>query len=152
MKTRTLVSILILVLAALIISEGFATEKKVTKRDYKFFSETWINEEYNKESEFPAKLVIRRDGTFDAYFMLSDKKKYRSGIYEIVEKWTDSEGNIWYKRHVWGGAKVEGHPGGYALDKFSNSGNVWEYIESGADFPTEIDKNHPYYHRYNRQE
>ena len=35
MKNRTLVSILILVLAVLIISLGYATEKKVSKKDYK---------------------------------------------------------------------------------------------------------------------
>ena len=37
MKTRTCVSILILVLAVLVISEGYATDKKVTMRDYSFF-------------------------------------------------------------------------------------------------------------------
>ena len=151
MKSRTLVSILIFILAVLIIRDGYATDKKVTKRDYRFVEGTWTNEEYNSHPHM-GKYVLRRDGTFDSYFTTSDTEKEGANHYIIVEKWTDSEGNIWYKRHVWGGAKVEGHPGGYALDKFSNSGNVWEYIESGADFPTEIDKNHPYYHRYNRQE
>ena len=35
MNTRTLVLTLILVLAVLIISLGYATEKKVSKKDYK---------------------------------------------------------------------------------------------------------------------
>jgi len=150
MKTRTFVSILILVLAVMVISEGFATEKKVTKRDYKFYSGTWINEEYDSRAVW-AKYEIYRDGTFAVYNKTSDTGKNRSGTYEIVEKWIDSEGNTWYKRHIWEGAKVEGHPVGYDLDKFSNSGNVWEYIESGADFPTEIDKNHSQYRIYYRQ-
>ena len=151
MKTRTFISILILVITELIISEGFATDKKVTKRDYKFFSGTWINEEYDSRATY-AKYEIYRDGTFNAYNKTSDTGKNRSGYYEIVEKWIDSEGNIWYKTYIWEGAKVEGQPAGYELDKFSNSGNVKEYIDLGADFPTEIDKNHPQYRIYYRQE
>ena len=151
MKTKALVSILIFVLAVLIISEGFATEKKVTKRDYRFFSGTWINEEYNSRA-FNAKYIIRRDGTYDAYNRLSDTGKNWIGYYEIVEKWIDDEGNIWYKMHVWTGVKVEGKPMSYELDKFSNSGKVWEYISLDGGFPTEMDVNHHWYHIYYRQE
>ena len=124
MKTRTLVSILVLVLAVLIISEGYATDKKVTKKDYRFVSGTWINEEYNSKP-FREKYVVRRDGTFDRYNRTSDAGKQGTGHYEIIEKWIDSEGNIWYKMHVWSGVKVEGQPVSYELDKFSNSGKVW---------------------------
>jgi len=150
MKIRTLVSILILVLAVLIISEGYATEKRVTKRDYKFFSGTRINEEYNSH-HFPAKYVIRRDGTFDCYFRTTDTKVAVNGHYVIVEKWTDLEGNIWYKSHTWEGVMVEGKPWRYELDKVSNSGKVWEYIALPGDFPTELDENNFHYHIYYRQ-
>ena len=150
MKTRTLVSILILVFAVMIISEGYATEKKVTKRDYRFFSGTWINEEYNSHP-FPAKWVIRRDGTFDGYFRTTDSNKAGNGHFVIVEKWTDLEGNIWYKSHTWEGVMVEGKPTSYDLNKLSNSGKVWEYLALPGDFPTELDENNFQYHVYYRQ-
>ncbi len=36
MKTKTFVSILILIIVVLIICEGYATDKKVTKKDYRY--------------------------------------------------------------------------------------------------------------------
>jgi hypothetical protein len=151
MKTRTFVSILILVLAVLIILGSCATTKKVAKKDYRFFSGIWVNEEYNSHP-FMAKYVIFSDGTFDAYNNLTDTGKHGSGHYIIVDKWTDSEGNRWYKMHVWGGVVVEGKPDMYELDKFSNSGNVWEFISLTGDFPPELDKSQFRYHIYYRQE
>jgi len=151
MKTRTLISILILVLALLIICEGYATDKKVTKKDYRFVSGTWINEDYNTRA-FSAKYVVHRDGTFDTYNRTSDTGKESSGHYEIIDKWTDYEGNIWYKMHTWRGVIVEGKPNDYELHKYSNSGKVLEYISRHGDFPTEMDENHLWYHIYYRQE
>ena len=150
MKTRMLISILILVLAVLIISEGCATEKKVTKRDYRFISGTWLNEDYNSRL-FNAKLIMHPDGKFDRYNRTSDSGIKEYGYYTIIDKWKDSESNIWYKMHIWQGEVVEGHPSMYELDKFSDSGKVWEWIILRGDFPTEIDENHPWYHIYYRQ-
>ncbi len=150
MKARMYVSISILVFVTLLVFGGCATAKKVSKKDYRFFSGTWINEEYNSHP-FLARLVIRSNGTFDGYFRIADTEKAGIGHFIIVDKWTDSEGNIWYKTHVWPGVIVEGKPSGYELDKFSNSGNVWEYISITGDFPAEIDENHVKYHLYYRQ-
>jgi hypothetical protein len=135
----------------MVISEGYATEKKVTKRDYRFVSGTWINEEYNSHPHL-ARYVIRRDGTFDGYFKTTDTKEAVSGHYVIVEKWTDLEGNIWYKSHTWGVVMVEGKLLRYELAKFSNSGKVYENIALPGGFPTELDENNFHYHIYYRQE
>ena len=151
MKTRTFVSIMILVLAVLIISEGYATEKKVTKRDYRFFAGTWINEDYNSHA-FPARWELYRDGSWDGYNRISDTGKKYTGHYEIVDKWTDSEGNIWYKTHVWYGPIDEVHISAYEIDKFSESGKVWEYISDKFEFPTEIAESDYRYHIYYRQD
>ena len=151
MKSRTLVSILIFILAVLIIRDGYATDKKVTKRDYRFVEGTWTNEEYNSHPHM-GKYVLRRDGTFDSYFTTSDTEKEGANHYIIVEKWTDSEGSIWYKMHEWAGIMVEGKPTFYSLNKFSNSGKIWEFIWLSGEFPTEFDENNFHYHIYYRQE
>jgi hypothetical protein len=150
MKGKMLLFISILFLATVMFAGGCATTKKVSKKDYRFFSGTWINEEYNTHPH-KARLVIRPDGTFDVYRRTTDTKKHGIGVYRIVDKWTDSEGNIWYKMHVWPGVMVEGKPDSYELDKVSNSGNVWEYVSISGDFPTEINENHPRYHIYYRK-
>ena len=150
MKVKTVVSILTLVLAVLIMTGSCATDKKVSKKDYRLFAGTWINEEYNSHPHL-AKYVIRRDGTYDSYFRTSDTGKEGTGHYVIVEKWTDPEGNIWYKSHIWIGVIVEGKPTHYELDKYSNSGKVWEFIGLSGGFPSEIDENNFHYHIYYRQ-
>jgi len=150
MKTRMLVSILILVLAVLIICEGYATDKKVSKKDYRFIAGTWINEEYNSYPH-AAKLVMYRDGTWERYLQTSDTGIYDSGHYVIVEKWTDSEGNIWYKMHIWVGTIGEGKPSRYELDRISKSGKVWEFINLSGDYPTEMDESVFNYHIMYRQ-
>ena len=150
MKTRTLVSILIPVLVALIIFEGYADDKKAFKKDYKFLAGTWINEEYNSHPH-KAKFVMYRDGTWDSYNKTSDTGINESGHYIITEKWIDSEGNTWYKAHIWWGSIVEGKPGSYELDRVSKSGKVWEYVNLTGDYPTEMDESFIRYHIYYRQ-
>ena len=151
MKARTFVLILMLALIILIICEGYAADNKVTKKDYRFISGTWINEEYNSHSHME-RYVLYRDGTWDAYNKTSDTEKKQSGHYIIMEKWTDSEGNIWYKTHKWLGEIVEGKPTFYILEKFSNSGKVAEFISLPGEFAAELDKNNFHYHIYYRQE
>ena len=150
MKTRMFVSILVPVFALLTISKSCATDKKVTKKDYGFIAGTWINEEYNSHPH-KAKIVILRDGTSEVYFRTSDTEIEGKHTYVIVEKWTDSEGHIWYKMHEWWGTVVKEKPLRYSLNKFSNSGKVWEYISLLDGFPAELDKNNFHYHIYYRQ-
>jgi len=150
MKTRTLVSILILVLAVLIMAEGYATDEKVSKKDYRFVSGTWINEEYNSHV-FSARVEMHRDGSWDEYNRISETGKKSAGHYAIVDNWTDSEGNTWYKMHIWRGPIDEEHISFYELAKYSESGNSWEFMSDRLEFPTEIDESHAKYHIYYRQ-
>ena len=92
------------------------------------------------------------DGTWDGYQRTSGSALAGKGSYVLVEKWTDSEGNIWYKMHVWYGPIFEGHPGSYELDKFSESGKVWESLSFKDAFPSEIDKSIYKYNILYRQE
>ena len=97
MKTRTYVSILILVLAVLIIAGSCATGKKAytAKEDEELYG-TWINPDYN-EGKHSAKFIFKPDGTFEGYAKTDSTHYYYFGEYIIADKWADSEGNLWYK-------------------------------------------------------
>jgi len=110
-----------------------------------------MNEVYNSHPHM-AKFVLCCNGTFDSYFKTTDTGKRGFRHYVIVDKWTDSEENIWYKMHELAGIFIEKKPEFYPLNKFTNSGKVWEYISLSASrkFPVELDKNNFHYHIYYR--
>ncbi len=141
MKSRTLLSILVLVLALLIIAGSCATGKKayVAKNDEVLYG-TWINPEYDEES-FPAKIVIKPDGTWDEYAMSKSNRPFGVAEYTITDKWTDSEGTIWYKIiHTFFDEKsVKDFDTYYFLLKIDKTGNVYKALLSSTDYPTEFD-------------
>jgi hypothetical protein len=59
------------------------------------------------------------------------------GTSTLVDKWTDTEGNIWYKEFV----RYQSNSVGtwYQLIKISNNGTNLEYMWSKRDFPVEAD-------------
>ena len=62
----------------------------------------WKNEEYNTTDAVTmtgryAKLVFNQDGTCSSYDTTATKTARCTGSFEITEKWTDTDGNIWYK-------------------------------------------------------
>ena len=95
MKTRTVVSILILVFTVLIVAGSCATEKKMVKKSEELLG-TWINEEYADDWGYTT-LIYKSDGVYEQYTDASLKERHQHGTYTITDKWTDSEGNIWYK-------------------------------------------------------
>ena len=121
MKTRMLVSILILVLAVMIIAGSCATRKKAVSMEdaSEIRSGIWINEAH----QYP--LVIQyADGRYEMYYDLQQEELFISGISEIYESWRDSEGVLCYRAHYQNSVKYEG----YVLGKISNSGNTVEFI------------------------
>jgi hypothetical protein len=155
MKARTLISILILVLAVLIIAGSCVPGNEASAKEidiYKKLSGTWINKDYDGvPGSYPmAKYVIERDGTYDAYADTSDTSRTSFGeIISIDEKWIDSEGNFWYKATT---ENLVTNMQYYELGKIHSSGNVWELISLSYDYPNEIDPNHGKYRIYYRQE
>ena len=151
MKTRMFVSILILVLAVLIIA-GRAKKEELHG--------TWINEEY-KGSNIPMAIQIYKpDGTFQ-YLRLAALSweedverteegwiKGYEGPYEIIEKWTDEGGSVWYKteNHV---TETDKH---FVLIKINGSGSVLEYVWRQIEFAEGIDPNAATYGIFYRQE
>jgi len=140
MKTRTLASIMILVLAVLIIAGSCATGKKayVAQEDEELYG-TWVNKEYN-DWHYHAKHVINADGTIFLYPTDNSPRLIEEDKYIITDKWHDSEGNIWYKAIITYQVQksIEKTTPTYVLAKISNSGNILETVKSGVDYPTEL--------------
>jgi hypothetical protein len=99
MKTRTFVSILILVLAVLIISGSCATRKKVLPTDnIDELVGTWLNPDYEGRAARIPKFTIKADRTILWYASINDKEaSYNGQITEIGEKWMERDGSIYYK-------------------------------------------------------
>jgi hypothetical protein len=126
MKTRMLVSILILVLAVLIIAGSCATRKKaISIEDAAIIrSGKWVNESYIEEMT-----IFYLDGRFELYYTPQGEKLFESGTSDIYESWRDSEGILWYRAHYQNNVGQEG----YILGKVSNSDNTLEFIFTTND-------------------
>ena len=104
MNTRTLLSILILVLAVLIIAGSCETSKKTYLSSEYVLKEligTWYNEEYEDPSKDPTpKVVINANGSFDFFKEYAETTMITHKEIELIEfndQWTDTKGNVWYK-------------------------------------------------------
>ena len=156
MKTRTLISILIVVLAVMVLLMiSCATRKKASltnKNIYRELRGTWINTEYDVplQSEPIAKIVVRRESIYEMFYDTSGTRpNYYGEIIFIEDKWIDSEGNIWFKlRSEYHGVPTQY----YELNKLHSSGNVWELQWSSTDYPNEINPNSVTYRIRYRQE
>ena len=145
MKTRMLTSILILVL--IVCTAVLMGSKKKEEELYG----TWINTNYNTVAKM-AKYVFKpesirddADGMYTLYVRDYDENPYESVSFRIEDKWTDDEGNIWYKFEPFAVFKY------YALFKMSDSGQTLEMIFSNQDYPTEMDPTDIEYRIYYRQ-
>ena len=140
MKTRTFVSILILVLAVLIVVGSCATGKKayVAKEDEELFG-TWINPDYG-QAQKAVKYIYKSDGVVRAYNAATSTEEFWSAKCTITDKWIDAEGNIWYKwlmTEAKGGA-ISDTAEYYFLGKISSSGRVLEQSFSSYEYPTDV--------------
>ncbi len=155
MKTRTLVSIFILVLAVLISAGSCATNKKTyVSSDYvlKELTGTWYNEEYENPTltAWP-KLIVHSDGSFEIFkeYAETTAPSRTIGKYiSINEAWTDPKGNIWYQvkcKVDWTAQTL------YETGNISNAGEVFELVWSSIEFPAEIDSENLNYNIYYRQ-
>lgn len=81
---------------------------------------------WTNEKGYPQKIVCTT-GHWKHYSSLSDTTPLREGVGKSPARWTDSDGNIWYKSFA---TVTEGDGKGYKfveLDKFSKQATVWEY-------------------------
>jgi hypothetical protein len=141
MKTKTFVCIFIVVIL------GFLTSYSLLADNLDKLYGTWINAEYDYSIDRTCgKLVFNNDGTFIKYRYITDTEYYFVCAYEIIDNWTDSEGNVWCK------ATYHGVGSGityYQLWRVNNTGTTWEIRDDPNKFPTEMDTswNYKIYYR-----
>ena len=135
----------LVILFAMFGALGFGQGKYTPKPNEEIYG-TWVNEEMN-----PPKTANNPDGTFADYFPASYAKPYEGGNREIVKKWTDSEGSVWYNCYdTFTAGSIKGHKV-QNLWKISRSGTVAEFVWTEAyqfdpsNFPTKLDPKSPNY-------
>jgi hypothetical protein len=151
MKRRQILAVCSLIFAFLASAAGFAQEtyKFQIPADNEPYHGTWINKEYaGTDWRTTQKNVNHSWGDAESFLKIADEKPFGRFTYILVEKWTDSKGNTWYK-------ELEQRLGGksFHLCRVSKDGNTLEKIWRSAGFPTESDMNpkFPNYWIFHRQ-
>jgi hypothetical protein len=143
MKTRMLVSILILVLAVMIIAGSCATTKKAISEEdaMKVFEGVYVNTEYSGQSYTPPqKVVITADRRFEDWALATNEYPSWKAEYKVAESWIDSKGNTYCTvdmRYSHGDRTKE-------LWKLDKSGKILEVnfqITVRGEYPKIIDSN-----------
>jgi hypothetical protein len=157
MRTKMLVYVLVFLVAALAGVGSFANDKEkygfyVPKPNEEIFG-TWVNKEYSgTRLVHPQKLVFRFWGYEEEYTNIADNNSSYQDTFILVDKWTDSEGNIWYKVYEQNGQMKYGW---FSLVKISKGRTVFEYIFNSYPlmWPKEADMNpdNPQYRIYYHQ-
>ena len=128
METRRLFFVAPAILLALLLLGGCAPGKPKEE-----IYGTWTNDTstntYVIMNGHIQKEVITPDG-WKQYSKISDTDRLQEGAAQIESKWTDSDGNIWYKRRITVTAGNLADPGtkDQELDKLSKSATVWESV------------------------
>ena len=148
MKTKTIISIVIYVLVALMIAGSYSMGQDTGKVPIEPLYGTWVNPDYNVVY-FWAKITIRPDGTF-TYCNNTEFTEGREGTFTPVDSWMDSEGNKYYQMQIFAGSigKTEYHQ----LWRLNKDNTVFELFWSAWEYPTEIDPEHARYRILYRQE
>jgi hypothetical protein len=132
-----------LVLLCVLAPGAIAQGNYIPKENEELYG-TWTNKENLGDHYHPQKLVVTPGGYAD-YSKSSDSVPRFNWRLKIDSKWTDSDGNIWYKVLGMGTSYYEGEKFQELL-KLSESGTVMErainipLVEyDPANYPKEID-------------
>jgi hypothetical protein len=142
-------SILALILSIVI----FTFASQVIAGEWGYFAKgqeklygTWVNMDY-ASSSIPQKIIYKSVGTFNCFSHANSKDADDSGRYLVTGKWSDSEGNIFYKSN-WVGDWGEQ---AYQITKISNSGKTLEFVLGYDEPPRNIDPDNIWYRKYTRK-
>ena len=150
MKTRWTFLMIVLSLLALLLLGGCGPAKYAPKANEELYG-TWINKSYSghyaRDDIHQQKEVIDSNG-YHAFRFVGDIAEYFVGAETITSKWTDSEGNIWYKTYkgVWDWEDGKKSEVPHFLYKLSKSATVRESVYASRDtytpsaFPAKIDQ------------
>jgi beta-lactamase regulating signal transducer with metallopeptidase domain len=126
------IPVLIFIFAILIAAGNFSTEQEESAMGEVQFG-TWVNTDYNLKGQF-AKTIINSDGTIKRFNTETDTEPICHGKYAVKNSWHDRKGNTWIKFDY----NTTGGMAFHVLSKYSNSGTVWEWVDSEIDYPTEM--------------
>ena len=158
MKTCLEKPLLGIVSLMILITLGSCRQGKYVEKSNEEIYGTWTNETYigvSPGSYYKPQKVVIAPGTYSDYQMITDTSQVASGKQEILSKWKDSEGNIWYKIQGSGSAGSNTYKF-QSLHKLSKSATVRELVgvvvdEYGPDsFPKKIDSQDSDYRIYYR--
>jgi len=141
-------SILALVLSIVMFAfatQAIAGEWGYFAKDQEELYGTWVNIKY--VTGIPQKIIYKPAGTFNCFKDADSKVPCEGGRYLITGKWSDSEGNIFYKSNWvgdWGEAA-------YQITKISDSGRTLEFVLGYDEPPRNIDTANVWYRKYTRK-
>lgn len=105
---------------------------------------TWVNPKY-EANEWPQKMIFNYDGTFETYKLKDAIDPILRGVFQIEDKWTDTEGGIWYKIKMF-----DMYGTNHNLVRISKEGDNIEFVRQTYDYPEKIDKETSDYRTYSR--
>ena len=126
-------------------TQAMAGEWGYFAKDQEELYGTWVNTKY--VSSIPQKIIYKPAGTFNCFKGVNSKAPCYGGRYLVTGKWTDLEGNIFYKSNWVGDWGEEA----YQITKISNSGNTMEFTLGYDEPPKTIDPNSIWYRKYTRE-
>ena len=150
--------VFVLFVSFLVLATGGCGPRKYTPKSSEELYGTWVNTSYSGRFSpgiyYPQKEAIDSSG-YRVFRLLDDHAKYWVGKEQIVAKWIDQEGNVWYRtnRASSNGQKAIVLKCLYKLSKSSTiRESEWKESDtsSSGGFPTGIDSKDPTYRIYNR--
>ena len=131
---------MIIILTALIVSGGCATNNRVyISKAYDIYG-TWGNPDAKPVIQY-GKMEFQINGELDSYNTVTSTTPMTKE-YVVTNKWVDSGGNVFYTIIIDMGVEIGLI---YGLAKISNSGNTLELSISNSDYPKEIDPEYTEY-------
>jgi hypothetical protein len=106
---------------------------------------SWVNTKY-ETGKPPQKLTFHYDGTYATYKTISSSDALTRGTFLIVKKWTDSDGQVWYKIMMQDPTQEKK----YKLAKVSKDGKKLEFVCKSDQYPAEIKTDESGYCNYLR--
>jgi hypothetical protein len=106
---------------------------------------TWINLKYI-QGKLPQKVMFHYDGTYATYGKFDSINALSRGMFQVVKKWTDAEGYIWYNIIMNDPKKGKK----YKLARVSENGRKLEFVCNKDNYPTAINPDEASYCNYMR--